>query len=203
LAEIQQREWLGKWIDLASPHTMAPGGTLRARVSVRRQRAPAIDQRATYALSVKLPRIGLSVVDDVPREFMYISLTGLEMEAEDAPSQQTLDFKLWRLQIDNQKPKAGFPVIFAPAPVAKEDLQPFIQLSVNKEKNPQFPVLIFQYVSLLIQTMDVKVEEAVIYDVLEFINAFAKASGVKDDVSDAIVTRYGHLSQLVCCFLSI
>jgi hypothetical protein len=47
-------------------------------------------------------RFGISLVDDRPRELLYISASRLDAIVEDAPSQQTVQLKLGRLQIDNQ-----------------------------------------------------------------------------------------------------
>ena len=58
------------------------------------------------------------------------------------------------------------------------DRQPFIQLSVNKAKPPpamaaaKAPISVFPYVSLLVQSFDVKVEESIVWDVIQLFSDF-------------------------------
>jgi hypothetical protein len=151
-----RREWLSKLVDIDTHplmmqhNEMSP--TPMMRVCIRRQHAAPIDQRANTALRIALPRIGISVIDDTPRELLYISLTGLHLEIEDAVAHQTMDAKIWRFQIDDQRPakQVAFPIIFAPSPVPPDDLQPFMQLAITKEKNLS-SIVTFNYVSLLLQ----------------------------------------------------
>ncbi len=109
---------------------------------------------------------------------MYLSLHETHMVFEDAPGQQTLESAVGKLQLDNQNPKANYQVMLAPTPMPPEERQPFIQLSINKAKlksDVPVPIAVFPYISVLVQKFDVKVEETVVWDVLQFFGNFQSA----------------------------
>jgi len=94
------------------------------------------------------------------------------------------------VQLDNQTHKSCFPIIFAPTPVSEDEKQPMFQLSVNRTKDAKIPVIMFQYISLLIQKIDLKVEESVIYTILGYVNEFGKRnSQFKIDDSELVARK--------------
>ena len=69
-------------------------------------------------------------------------------------------------------------------PVEPEDLQPILQLSVAKKKTRLPSLHVFEYASLLIQQLDVKVEEELIYTIIRFISTFSDDEADDEDDDD-------------------
>jgi len=150
---------------------------------------------------LELPRIGLSMIDDRPSEIVYLSLHHLSARVQDALSQQTVELALGKMQIDNQMKGSLFPVVFAPSPVAPEDVKPMLQLSVNKSKLSEEEgggkggIMEFQYASLLLQKVDIKVEEALIYVLLGYFNDFYASLGHRKDEAVIQTIAVSRLSE--------
>lgn len=145
-------------------------------LNVKRHKAYAWADRWTQRIEAKFPWIGLSLINDVPEEILYLSLKDIHAIGEVAPEQQTLMFRLGRAQIDNQNPEAIYPVILAPTPMPKALEQPLLQVSLNKSTKIKRDIHVFTYASFLLQKIDVQVEEELIYTLLNFINELVEKS---------------------------
>lgn len=72
-------------------------------------------------------------------------------------------------QIDNQVAQ-DYAVLLAPRRLADAKPLPFIQFSVNRAASAASSIMLFNYVSLLVQEFDIQVEEPIIWALLELIN---------------------------------
>jgi hypothetical protein len=115
---------------------------------------------------------------------LFLSLSGLQLSADDTLSSQDVTLKLDALQLDNQCVGALFPTVIGFTPVEPEDLQPILQLAVAKKKTRLPNLHVFEYASLLIQQLDVKVEEELIYTIIRFISTFSDDDEADDDDDD-------------------
>ena len=159
----------------------------------RRYPARSDEQRPQLKLSLSLPSLGLSLINDVPEELLYFSLRNLSLSMEQAAALQTLFLKADSAQLDNQQPSAVFPVVLAPSHVAPEERQPLLQLSVTKQRGlrdrgakAQYAVWAFPYLSLLVQGLDVRVEEALVWALLSYIDEFTRHDDEERQAQDAV-----------------
>ena len=148
----------------------------------RRFVARSDEQRPDMKVSVNLPGIALSVINETPEEIVLLSVLRLSIAVEQAAVQQTAFIKLEHAQLDNMRPTALFPVVIAPTFVPEEERQPLLQLSATKQRGVRdqraklaYNVLSFPYFSVLLQSVDVKVEEELIWTVLSYVNEFTRA----------------------------
>ena len=166
--------------------TSQPGGARVAELAMtatfRRFVARSDEQRADMKVSVNLPGIALSFISDLPEEILLLSLHTLSITLEQAKVQQTAFIKLEHAQLDNMRPTALFPVVIAPTFVPDEQRQPLLQLSATKQRGVRdqrarvsYNVLSFPYFSVLLQSVDVRVEEELIWTVLSHVNEFSRA----------------------------
>jgi hypothetical protein len=146
--------------------------SLYLRVRLVRRPALPFDQRPLHHMTVSVPSMGLSVIDRGPEELLYASFTDVVVTVGDSLSQQTLEARVGRMQVDDQRRRAMFPVVFqGPAPVLPGTaIVPFLQLGVNKSKMPEArrDVHVFQYVDLLLQEMSIKLDESLVFPVFKF-----------------------------------
>ena len=141
-------------------------------VCVVRLPAKSEENRSQFSVRVSLPMLSLSLVDSTPSEILFFSITNTNFSFDDTLCTNDLELKVDRIQLDNQTVGALFPVILGFSPVEPEEFQPLIQLSIARRKSRIPNVQIYEYASLLIQQMDVKVEEELIYTVIRYINSF-------------------------------
>jgi hypothetical protein len=80
-----------------------------------------------------------------------------------------VEFALQHFQVDNQVAQ-DYAVLLAPRRLADAKPLPFIQFSVNRAASAASSIMLFNYVSLLVQEFDIQVEEPIIWALLELIN---------------------------------
>lgn len=144
-------------------------------------------------IDILLAGVGLSIVDEEPKEVLYLSLRRLELKAamKTVFSKDTLeiiqgfDLDIYQIQIDNMLThKNAFPVIFSPKSKPEdEDEVPFFQAKVHKSSvKPLFLQEIgtmdrFKMVGLLIQEMQVQLDMQTIMQLLEVVNSIQEVAG--------------------------
>ena len=63
----------------------------------------------------------MSLIDEEPRELIYLSLQDLVLQTACTNLRQSIDIRLGHLQIDSALPKPKFPVMLAPLLQAAPD----------------------------------------------------------------------------------
>lgn len=151
------------------------------------------------ALRIFFPLFGLSVIDSTPEEACYASLSGVSCSINDSRWQTTLTAAIATMQVDNHSSHAFFPIVFNPTLLPGETVvQPLFQVALNRRKAPQLPrMLLLPYFSLLVQKMDIRVEEVIIWRTISFINLLAArfAPDLNADLDPQRLTR--SFSQLM------
>eukprot|EP00456_Euglypha_rotunda_P018628 TRINITY_DN1669_c0_g2_i9.p1 TRINITY_DN1669_c0_g2~~TRINITY_DN1669_c0_g2_i9.p1 ORF type:complete len:694 (-),score=85.21 TRINITY_DN1669_c0_g2_i9:33-2114(-) len=155
-----------------------------AQVTAALYQALPLDAQAIYRVLLDLHKVGISFMDGTPSEVLYVSLLELKLVLEEAKVQRTMELKLGRIQIDDQRPDAHFPIVLAPTAVKPEDIQPCLQVSVNMMKDEKIPVMMFRYASVLLQKMDIMVAEEFIYFVLGYVNSLVVGFTVTEKRKD-------------------
>lgn len=135
---------------------------------------PSHRQRHFLQVTTKFIGIGVSVIDRVPRELMYITLQGLNCDFSMTHENQFFEIKLKRLQVDNQLPGALFPVALSNA--VKLEGRDFLHISCVRhyhEKSYHY----FPYFSMLIQEADMMMDIGFANGITNFITTLIKAGG--------------------------
>jgi hypothetical protein len=165
------------------------------------------------SMLLSVPHFGLSLVDSTlgkAEELLYISTKCVTIEIEDSLTQRAIEFKVGNFQIDQciefdsnaiggndgEKESVGdaSKIIFGPSESALASGQPFFHLSMTQTKTrPNYPVQVFKYATVLIQEMNIRVEEALIWHLLRFSNDIVPALSSAASSDPTAV-----LSQLVC-----
>eukprot|EP00808_Paulinella_micropora_P013263 g68077.t1 len=162
-----------QWVefDLKSASSSSSSSSVRPKlvVSLNRYRARKHNYRPTLHTEIALRHVGVSVVNETPEEMLYFHLSRFCFTFADSPSEQSFNLTLGHAQLDNQQAAPVFRVVMAPIPLSEELWQPFLQSTAIKEKESQH-VQVFDYVTLLLQGVELKVEEELIYDIVNLVN---------------------------------
>eukprot|EP00954_Amorphochlora_amoebiformis_P005868 462317-Amorphochlora_amoeboformis.AAC.1 len=158
--------------------------------------------RNTASLTLALPEVGLSIIDETPQEVFYLSMQWLVASVSSAPAGSSVELSLFTLQFDRLDPEAEFPVIFAPKAAAPEKRLPFIQLAISQASlKPGVPLNMYRYFSILMQEFDVKIEEAVIMRAVNcgssLLQTAQEATGSSEDAKRFHVWRYGAVDPAI------
>ena len=88
-----------------------------ARVAGRGEEEGRVDAfGGGVVVDMQLEGIGVSLIDNEPRELIYMCLSSLRLRAHRSRAQQAVQLLLAHLQVDAAVPTAKFPVMLAPLP---------------------------------------------------------------------------------------
>eukprot|EP00742_Colponemidia_sp_Colp-10_P011678 GILJ01013009.1.p1 GENE.GILJ01013009.1~~GILJ01013009.1.p1 ORF type:complete len:1942 (-),score=279.50 GILJ01013009.1:31-5289(-) len=121
------------------------------------------------SLKMNLQGIGISIINNLPMELVYISLSKISATFSMTESEKQLNLLCGELEIDNQLPSTPFPVLLH----ANKD-QPFLQLTVTSLR-PGEEVDLFRDFSVLLQAMDLNIDGALVWLLYAFITDAVKA----------------------------
>ncbi|EFA80196.1 vacuolar protein sorting-associated protein 13 family protein [Heterostelium album PN500] len=134
---------------------------------------------AKLDLHLHLPSIGLSLVDSVPKELLYLSMNEITLFFSKSNIYSRFELVLQTLQIDNQLTHTDYPVLFYPTALEKdlsaggsgieEEVKPFMHFSfIKNEENKE--LMYFELVSMLIQEANIMLEDSILSAVIEMVN---------------------------------
>ncbi|KAK8803487.1 hypothetical protein WA158_001181 [Blastocystis sp. Blastoise] len=127
------------------------------------------------SISLHIDSIGLSIIDHVNKELLFLSINNIKMNYDQWINQkQDIFFKIDKLQVDNCLLSAQFPVVFGSKDVSEE--KSFLVLSTEIIPHPS--VLYIKLFNILIQQMNISIESHLILELLSFIQSidFSKIS---------------------------
>jgi hypothetical protein len=175
--EVEVRvEELGVEISI-SPHTFvlvtAQGATrnvyLRARdsaalsaVAAAAAVAPALksEERAKSALSISLHSVGLSLVDALPQELLFVTIDGIHYDTTVSNLRETVQLTVENVQIDNQlicSPLSSIVLYHKPAKRKGGEAVEFLKLVMVRLVDDSIDH--YEYVSALMQEIYLDVDE--------------------------------------------
>lgn len=118
--------------------------------------------------------IGISVINSVPEELVFISLEHIELDFLRTSKLETLEASVGRIQIDNQLFASPLPVLLYPSfpeRGSKEETmiqQPTLHLSAAKELSRLPNVEIFKSLDVSLRKMTLQLEEQLLLKLLQF-----------------------------------
>jgi hypothetical protein len=137
-----------------------------SRIALRSER-----ERITQEVVVSLAGIGVSVVDSRPIEVLYLALHGIDASLQFTSLNHKTEFRVARLQVDNQLYSTPFPVMLAPNLQNKRARgKSFFHASIVKS-TAYTSIDYYTYASFLMQEFDVMVEDSWIFILLQFVNS--------------------------------
>eukprot|EP00008_Paramoeba_atlantica_P001223 CAMPEP_0201501974 /NCGR_PEP_ID=MMETSP0151_2-20130828/83881_1 /ASSEMBLY_ACC=CAM_ASM_000257 /TAXON_ID=200890 /ORGANISM="Paramoeba atlantica, Strain 621/1 / CCAP 1560/9" /LENGTH=1102 /DNA_ID=CAMNT_0047895529 /DNA_START=905 /DNA_END=4213 /DNA_ORIENTATION=- len=150
---------------------------------------------SSLKFSLILYGIGISVLDDIPEELMYLSISALKFSYSLSPSDMSVELKIGRMQIDNQVFNTPFPIVLFPVLSKVEgsetDFEPFLHFTAVKSTLKEHQGIdYYRYIGFRISKIDVEVDEIFLLKALSFvveINKFLSEEATKG-TADALVT---------------
>jgi vacuolar protein sorting-associated protein 13A/C len=116
---------------------------------------------------ISFPGIGISVVDETPRELLYMFIGGMQLMYLDFDTNTAVEFKINHLQIDNQLYLSPYPRLFYSVPA---DEHSFVHISLSKSK--QYSDITYLYFfEILVQEMEITADEELLLALLKFADA--------------------------------
>lgn len=148
---------------------------LRLSSSARHPPHAPTEEIVNQQFRVNLRSVGVSVISEishVPHEILYASLDDIYVNMSNSDLFQKIEVKLGNLQVDNQLATVKnykHPVLLSS--IKENPDQPFFHLSfVNSNTVPNKNTTHVHYLSALLQELEVKLEERLIYRLMEFSN---------------------------------
>ena len=122
---------------------------------------------ASLKFRLHLAGVGVSLVNRVPEELLYLSMTDINFVYEYMELVSTMSCKVGNVQVDNQLLSTGFPVMLYRTPdegqsLPESERKAFVDVVVvklNNRGNEDFPVETYKYFSVCFQMLSVKLDE--------------------------------------------
>eukprot|EP01117_Protostelium_nocturnum_P001932 TRINITY_DN1258_c0_g1_i4.p1 TRINITY_DN1258_c0_g1~~TRINITY_DN1258_c0_g1_i4.p1 ORF type:complete len:1726 (+),score=707.11 TRINITY_DN1258_c0_g1_i4:4958-10135(+) len=131
-----------------------------------RERTEAQEIKTFFEVSI--PQFGISVVDQHPKELLFVSLEKMQLKYTSSQSKTSIDMSIQYLQVDNQLYLTPFPVLLAPnTEDTSTEGKKFMQLTYMKS-NIYETVEFIDALSVMVQHMDVQVDAVLVNSLLHF-----------------------------------
>lgn len=165
--------------------------------------------QAKMSCLIGLAGMGLSIVDHTPRELLYVGFSDIFVDFRASQDRTCVGFSIGKCQIDNTIPEARFKTVLAQKPMPRGTAKKFLNCSVRLANYPGAEnLLVIEYLSVLLQELEVHVEMALIQNLIGFGEKFKIETGEqlpqnKDKEQDLVMDRYALLSDDAPSFLTV
>ena len=163
----------------------------RRRESRARQREEAVERESIQVL-VSVEKIGVSFVDEVPEELLFVTIECIELDYRTSDISTHVEFHVGSLQMDNQLLAATHPVLLVPflcSPLSSHPRTDFFSLVMVKNNRSQ-SIHFIRYFSITLQEMDVSLDEILLLKLIQFVQVIHTFFEEDHDVSDSIVEEH-------------
>ena len=134
------------------------------------------DVTKPFQLQVKLlGGVGLSIINHLPEEILYLSMTGLSLDAELAGNRTTVVFDLLGFQADNQCREALVPVVIYPV---MRDGEHTVHFRMIREVRSDGRLVVYPEVQALFANFSSQLDEVLLLKLIQF---FEMAGDVNKD----------------------
>jgi len=157
------------------------------------------EEELTFFLDTKLSGVGLSLIDNYPREICYVSISDIRFRQSSSESNMYLEFRCLGVQIDNMLREAAFPVAFAPVNkhTYGEDThdntlsKPFLHFSMCKSlKESDDSINLFRYLSFNLQEATIEIDYTFVENVINLVDELsAEDTSRVDSVVESVVDK--------------
>ncbi|XP_071113916.1 intermembrane lipid transfer protein VPS13D-like [Haliotis cracherodii] len=115
--------------------------------------------------------LGVSLVNSVPEELVYISLSNITVEMTSRVDLMTLDLSVGEVQIDNQFLGAQRRVVMYVTPISRKDVPdntPALHITAHKVPSTKWNADIFKHLYVSNKRMTVHLEEMLLWKLIQF-----------------------------------
>ncbi|KAK3583966.1 hypothetical protein CHS0354_033760 [Potamilus streckersoni] len=115
--------------------------------------------------------IGISLVNKVPEELLYISLRNISFFYQASPTAITVDASVIDFQVDNQLFGTSRPLFLYISPTAKRDVPdntPAIHVAAHKVPNHKWNAEIYKHLIISIRKLHIQIEERLLWKLFQF-----------------------------------
>ena len=158
--------------------------------------------REELAFSCDIPALGLSLIDSVPCELLRLTIESVGVDYVKKPAieqEQSLDFSVGRVQLDNQRMHAAFPVVLTPSKVdpwhRKSDEDEGKTMAVRFTLNESMPnMTVFYQPEIYLAPLSLQIEEALfraIQGMLKSVGVLEEDTGEEKALKEENRTRTG------------
>jgi len=126
-----------------------------------------------FNLNILLSDIGISFINNEIKEFLYLSMKDIVLEFKEEELFQKAKMTIKYIQLDNQLYNALEDVILCPVMHYNnnnKEILPITKLSFSKCKSSKYGLNYFEYFNSLIQEFSLKLDEELLYSLIEFMN---------------------------------
>lgn len=130
------------------------------------------DTDVTFRALIRLAGVGISLVNRVPRELLYVTFRDIEVKYNESALYQTVNWTTKWIQIDNQLYGGIFPILLYPSVVPKTgkemEAHPIFHTAITRVKDDSYGVLYVKYFTFLLQQMTFEIDEDFIFALIDF-----------------------------------
>jgi hypothetical protein len=147
-----------------------PTKVLRIREEKKEARTDFLEtveeEEITMACVISLSNIGFSVINEIPEELLFLSVSNIEFEYSYSNLNTKAEFRIGYLQLDNQLLYPNIhPVLLIP--IKTPNQTNFFHLSMIKN-NQSKSIDFIRYFSFLLQEVDINLDEVLLLELLRF-----------------------------------
>ncbi|XP_048240313.1 vacuolar protein sorting-associated protein 13D-like isoform X2 [Haliotis rufescens] len=135
--------------------------------------------------------LGVSLVNSVPEELVYISLSNITVEMTSRVDLMTLDLSVGEVQIDNQFLGAQRRVVMYVTPISRKDVPdntPALHITAHKVPSTKWNADIFKHLYVSNKRMTVHLEEMLLWKLIQFFG-YHKADANIQTLEDSFDTH--------------
>jgi vacuolar protein sorting-associated protein 13A/C len=167
-------EGLGHFYGVVTAEGPSKVATIKLNESARphshRLSELAAQRKQKFTAHLSLRGIGVSVVNRMPLELVYVSMSDISMDYEDNMREQCFDFSIGHLQVDNQSFMTQFPVLLHTRPKREK----FLSVSLKRSAD-YASVHYIKRLSLFVDDMDVCMDDSVFLKMWDFVANVARS----------------------------
>ncbi|RKP35136.1 hypothetical protein BJ085DRAFT_22499, partial [Dimargaris cristalligena] len=134
----------------------------------------------TMTFRLRLEGIGLSLINAKLQELMYTTFRGIEFKYTDSTCNQSLNWMIEWVQIDNQLYGGLNEILLYPTIIPKTgqdtEIRPTLHVALVRAKDESYGVNYIRYFSILLQEMSLEMDEDFLFALLEFAKFGAEKS---------------------------
>lgn len=114
-----------------------------------------------FSFSIKLPEIGVSLVDSAPQELLYMTLTDTNVVFTRTSAEESTELGIFNIQVDNQLYNTPYPVLMLPRNSSYGRDNYFLHISIRKRREEKIDY--YEYFAVSVKEMNIFFEETLFY----------------------------------------
>lgn len=156
------------------------------------------DDESGISFSIKLPEIGVSLVDSAPQELLYMTLTDTNAAFSRTGLEESYELGIFKIQVDNQLYNTPYPVLMLPRNSSYGRDNYFLHISLKKRMDEKIDY--YEYFAVSVKEMNIFVEETLFYLLSNFYTdvsrsfttyAVTKDTGIDNNKDQKATTKPG------------